>query len=257
MNNKDYSQYFKYARDEALVADSAIFENVLYLLTYDGPNPTNAEEAFDISISKWQELYKRPALNNGTNTCGLCMYFHNHGTHDCGKCPIAMMGHSLCDNTAYRQYCQAQDSLNPDTDLLSHYASQEVVFLTNLKFKYMVRTGFTIEKHQHYSMLRYDGPKPTTTLEALDISITKWEIMTNNPDIGDGAASTCGLCMRFLTKHDCGECPIALDGHPSCNGTPYEVFCVTEYNDLSKDLAERELAMLKELKEAYLHANDE
>jgi hypothetical protein len=74
-------------------------------------------------------------------------------------------------------------------------------------------------------------PFPKNPQEALEHSIAKWEfIAANAAEVeDDGGTWSCGLCRFFYDKKDeegrwnekCGECPVALDGHAGCSGTPY------------------------------------
>lgn len=95
--------------------------------------------------------------------------------------------------------------------------------------------------------IRYNGAKPHSTSEALELSIKKYEVISyllrskKYPYILSGGSS-CGLCMIF-SDSNCDGCPIKeTTGNRSCAGTPYKYFIATP------EEAEEELAFLKSLR---------
>lgn len=81
-----------------------------------------------------------------------------------------------------------------------------------------------------YGRIEYTGGDwPTSTYRALDLSIEKWDfiseviVLSGNPP-SDGGTGTCALCKLHFGPISCGACPVAQDGHTKCSGTPYEQY---------------------------------
>ena len=99
--------------------------------------------------------------------------------------------------------------------------------------------------------LVYEGPGPENVDEAWDISIEKWKTLVDDPVYvvyDEGGYTTCGLCMLYNTvtsdsDWDCGRCPIALDGHPGCSGTPYNDYAQDPCYEYAQDELEYLLAL--------------
>jgi len=99
--------------------------------------------------------------------------------------------------------------------------------------------------------LEFIGSKPTNVTEALNLSIEKWKILRDDPEIiFDGSASTCGLCMLYFWDADCDGCPIyELDRHHlTCRGTPYEDHYRSQGNAERYESARKEVKFLKKVK---------
>lgn len=113
--------------------------------------------------------------------------------------------------------------------------------------------------------LVYKGDAPTTTSQAMDISIAKWKTIISHLQsmidsgepysyFGCGSTHTCGLCMMFFNrpgKEYCEGCPIfEKTGIAGCDGTPYEEWANEESTSFKDDLivAKRELEFLQQLK---------
>lgn len=94
------------------------------------------------------------------------------------------------------------------------------------------------------------------TCSPLDGAIQKWSALVEymeshgvdefGPD--DGSEDTCPLCAIYLdgATWECSGCPISLDGHWRCMGTPYR-----QYNGFGARLlcdAKAELEYLRDLK---------
>lgn len=104
--------------------------------------------------------------------------------------------------------------------------------------------------------LKYDGDRPTTMSEGMDISIVKWKtiieyIKTNNVLPLCGAMDTCGLCMMYH-QDSCNGCPIAeKTGYTFCQNTPHEEWEDIDNPGLVKDgleVATKELEFLQQIK---------
>jgi hypothetical protein len=99
--------------------------------------------------------------------------------------------------------------------------------------------------------LMFNGHSPFYSEEskAMSISIAKWITIVNHYStskkrIGDGAMSTCGLCMLFYNI-DCVGCPIAIKSDDTyCDGTPYNHYCNA---NISRDTKEMLKAAVDEL----------
>jgi hypothetical protein len=84
-------------------------------LFYDGDVPENPEEAWEITIAKWQSIVTllragRPCYNSGgCDTCGLCMYYGARvdWKMDCEQCPLSIAGYDRCDRTPYQSFVYA------------------------------------------------------------------------------------------------------------------------------------------------------
>jgi len=91
--------------------------------------------------------------------------------------------------------------------------------------------------------LYHRGAWPGTKMDAFVMSIVKWRILVDEP-VGDGDASTCGLCKLYLW-HDCDGCPVKeATGAPWCSGTPYIEYEDAKTDEAAKDAALRELLFL-------------
>jgi hypothetical protein len=84
-----------------------------HYLKYNGPEPENEEEAWDISLGKWEFLSRIaargevPCEDDGPNTCGLCMLYYGEeddvfARRNCIGCPVhSFTGMADCLNTPY------------------------------------------------------------------------------------------------------------------------------------------------------------
>jgi hypothetical protein len=107
--------------------------------------------------------------------------------------------------------------------------------------------------HLTEGVLTYAGDKPKNTMQAVDISITKWlfikQLLHDDASFDENGIHTCGLCMlHYAPWRDddcCVTCPIAnKTGEALCAGTPYEAFC----DDPNPQTAQAEIDFLIELK---------
>ena len=113
--------------------------------------------------------------------------------------------------------------------------------------KYFVVSDFVLD---------YQGPKPETTLDALNMSIAKWHIVSTSDPliIMDGAISTCGLC-RLYYNDCCESCPVSYNtGISCCRDTPCERFYDWRYTDekVARTAATAEYRYLLKLKKEFL-----
>lgn len=78
-----------------------------------------------------------------------------------------------------------------------------------------------MKEHKFYiedRVITYYGERPETVLEAVELSIEKWEFIEKNKKdyykLRCGGFKTCGLCMMFHSKYfvDCLECPLVARG---------------------------------------------
>lgn len=104
-----------------------------HTLAYLGDPPKNEEEAWDITLRKWQVLAEPRSVkvhDGGTRTCGLCWLYHaqHQRGSGCEKCPIGIAGHVECRETPYIEYKNAE---NPDE--ARECAKKELYFLRNIK----------------------------------------------------------------------------------------------------------------------------
>jgi len=98
-------------------------------LCYDGPRPTTLEEAWEITLAKWEFLAETPVQDCGPETCGLCMlYFYDF----CKGCPIEEAGFPSCSETPYVTYDYARWSGTADPKPI---AQRELEFLKGIKEK--------------------------------------------------------------------------------------------------------------------------
>jgi len=94
-------------------------------LFFIGEYPRTLEEAWDITIKKWETVIENPGVDDsGAMACGLCMLFFDN---DCIGCPINKSGYRYCIGTPYTDY--AVDG--GDTK----YAKAELEFLKKLRGK--------------------------------------------------------------------------------------------------------------------------
>lgn len=105
--------------------------------------------------------------------------------------------------------------------------------------------------------LRYKGEKPLTLADAFDISINKWKIISDNPEIGTGGTTTCGLCMLFcISPRPCLKCPIFLEtkNQDGCvNFVEYSEFTINSTSINAQAIVKR----LEEWKKKYVkHEHD-
>jgi hypothetical protein len=91
-------------------------------------------------------------------------------------------------------------------------------------------------------------------LQAWDWSLLKWKLLHHHCAEGnlvhDGGRQTCGLCSLFFFGHsdECEDCPIKIEGHPGCQGTPYrDYLSAVEKGDLAlaKLAARQEVEFLR------------
>ena len=81
-------------------------------LHYHTSTSLTENQAFEVSIAKWELLYHlcsqgKLVADGGIQTCGLCLlYFYGH-TDECDDCPITRAGHRGCAATPYMDYLQA------------------------------------------------------------------------------------------------------------------------------------------------------
>ena len=80
------------------------------LLEYTGDYPLTQEEAWRITLQKWEIISELEVdgnvllRNGGMATCGLCMYF------TCWNCPVNKDGeHGNCVDTPFQDYIVARD----------------------------------------------------------------------------------------------------------------------------------------------------
>lgn len=116
-------------------------------LSYHGPRPETLEEAWDITIEKWEAIvqwYKEEGdylCNGGTATCGLCLLHVGRIGSSCHRtisstrermCPIYGETRKMhCNgNHWYQRYC---DTDNPKS--AARWAKKELEFLVNLRRK--------------------------------------------------------------------------------------------------------------------------
>jgi hypothetical protein len=103
------------------------------------------------------------------------------------------------------------------------------------------------------STLEYFGPEPRTAIEAIELSIEKWEFIAENGPVQCGGTSTCGLCMLFIDD-ECKDCPVTKRGKSYCRNTPYqryelEMERTRPDQDEAIRAAEEEIEFLESLKE--------
>ena len=97
----------------------------------------------------------------------------------------------------------------------------------------------------------YGDVSSSTTIEALEKSIEKWEFIKRWTEmhpaapLDDGTADSCALCRRFKM---CKDCPVAIRiGEKWCKRTPYYAYSRwDEYEKRLKDASD-EVAFLKAL----------
>ena len=97
----------------------------------------------------------------------------------------------------------------------------------------------------------YGDVSSSTTIEALEKSIEKWEFIKRWTEmhpaapLDDGTADSCALCRRFKM---CKDCPVAIRiGEKWCKRTPYYAYSRwDEYEKRLKDASD-EVAFLKTL----------
>lgn len=81
-------------------------------LQYNGNDPEDMIEAWDITLKKWelvvQEVDKGNLIGDGgAGTCGLCMLY-NHRERECAGCPIPEQTNKIaCSGTQLGNYCVA------------------------------------------------------------------------------------------------------------------------------------------------------
>lgn len=113
-------------------------------------------------------------------------------------------------------------------------------------------------------VLRRVGPKPSSEIEAIDQSITKYLILEAEAKAGnaikDGGAGTCGLCLYF--KGICAKCTIGSNNkefdasdttmkYTGCQWTPYQDYYKAYERCLADDAelaATAELRLLRQLR---------
>lgn len=96
--------------------------------------------------------------------------------------------------------------------------------------------------------LFYSGSWPKNDEEALAISIRKWEILSENPDIEPRHTTTCGFCMLYWCS-GCRECPVYKHtGKIECEDTPYVYFDDAITFEEKREYALDELEFLKGLR---------
>lgn len=104
-----------------------------HILAYLGDKPKNEEEAWVITLQKWEFLSEprdTKAHDGGTMTCGLCWLYHAHHQRGsgCEKCPIGIAGYAECQKTPYTRYRGAKDAKEAQV-----YAEEELEFLKNIR----------------------------------------------------------------------------------------------------------------------------
>lgn len=90
--------------------------------------------------------------------------------------------------------------------------------------------------------------EPFNDIEALELSIAKWQTIINTIEAGyevgsDGGTSTCGLCVRHLGDASgpspCdqnGMCPVKrMSGQVHCACTPYNKWVTAKNNEDDED----------------------
>lgn len=116
-------------------------EPIPQALEYLGDTPETVEEAFDLSITKWETLVEitaggRLILDGGTQTCGLCMLSSERDSDLCYNCPIAKWtGYDVCHGTPYWDYAISFDPMEAN-----QAARRMVEFLTELRPHYVEDT---------------------------------------------------------------------------------------------------------------------
>ena len=108
-------------------------------LEFVGDVPKNEEEAWEITLSKWELLAQeeRPIKvhDGGTNTCGLCYLYrgwHSPDGSTCERCPIYLhTGKIECQGTPYMRY--KDRGLSPKE--AHEIAKEELDFLRSIKKK--------------------------------------------------------------------------------------------------------------------------
>lgn len=101
-------------------------------------------------------------------------------------------------------------------------------------------------------LLVYSGPIPTNVEQAMEMSIAKWRVVSENAGILDGGTKTCQLCTMFwkFANNGCPGCPIVEYGEDGnmdfniCYGTWYAQY----YETREKEFADKELAFLKKVR---------
>ncbi len=97
--------------------------------------PLDETRAFELSIEKWELIYKQCVQgviidDGGRGTCALCeLYYFGHND-ECEECPIRLAGHPGCEGTPYWDY---QDALNfNNLPQARQAAADEIKFLQDL-----------------------------------------------------------------------------------------------------------------------------
>ena len=119
-------------------------------VVFTGDKPETDEEALTLSVEKWEFIVAALSaegsggdlLDNGPNTCGLCM---RHGTvccvgrPYCENCPIGIYtGDNYCGGTPYPDYSDAIDTDDNKGALLAA-ATREVAFLKEVQAWWLSR----------------------------------------------------------------------------------------------------------------------
>lgn len=124
--------------------------------------------------------------------------------------------------------------------------------------QYKQSRNFRLVMEDRELTVQFVGDDPETLAEALDLSIEKWEFITQVAlaDVEDGGSDSCPLCRRFTYPsgpgHYCMDCPIGQHtGKVGCQETPYTDYCRANTDNEALAAAKAEVAFLKMLKEKH------
>lgn len=110
------------------------------------------------------------------------------------------------------------------------------------------------------TILKSDLPKITSDIQALELSIKKWEVIRdwikeNNQVIDNGYSGySCALC-EYTDGYLCTGCPVfKKTGKPYCGDTPYHKYRIAEGDDNVIDAyfaADEEVKFLQSILDEY------
>ena len=103
------------------------------VLYYDGKRPETLEQAWEITLKKWEmivSLKGKEVYNIDSSTCGLCMFYtpYEGDEVECNRCPIQRRtGQLSCIGTPYYSFVSALDD-----EMRICAANKELAFLRDV-----------------------------------------------------------------------------------------------------------------------------